>query len=162
MAVNLPNSNLDFVPLDVLTAAEMNKLVANDKYLADLWGGTSGNGIVKPKNLGGFSGSTDSNGWMKFITADGKTGYRKAGSAGQIKLGAGISYGDYFVPGPSGVTLSADNCVVKGSFTSQSDRALICHLYSINSDGLHVGALWLYTGNGITFIPRYSVEIIML
>ncbi len=35
MAATLPYPNMDFTPLDVLTAAEMDQMVANDKYLAD-------------------------------------------------------------------------------------------------------------------------------
>lgn len=37
MAIVLPYPKLDFVPLDVLTAAEMNQMVANCNALADFW-----------------------------------------------------------------------------------------------------------------------------
>lgn len=35
MALNLPYPNLDFVPLDILTADEMNEIVANYTYIAN-------------------------------------------------------------------------------------------------------------------------------
>ncbi len=51
MAINLPYPNLDFVPLDRLTAAEVDMLHANTKYLADLWGSTDSNGIILPRHI---------------------------------------------------------------------------------------------------------------
>ncbi len=52
MAVTLPYPNMDFTPLDVLTAAEMDQMVANDKYLADFCAGLAdgtniGNGMIR-------------------------------------------------------------------------------------------------------------------
>lgn len=37
MAVSLPYPDMDFVPLDTLTAEEMNEIVANIEYIADLF-----------------------------------------------------------------------------------------------------------------------------
>ena len=44
--LNLPYPNMDFVPLDILTAAEMNQMVANDQALA-----TFANGLADGTNL---------------------------------------------------------------------------------------------------------------
>lgn len=43
MSVALPYPSMSFVPLDVLTAAEMNQMVANDQYLAGLFPVTTPN-----------------------------------------------------------------------------------------------------------------------
>jgi len=56
MAVTLPYPNMDFTPLDVLTAAEMDQMVANDKYLADFCAGLAdgtniGNGMIQARKL---------------------------------------------------------------------------------------------------------------
>ena len=56
MAATLPYPNMDFTPLDVLTAAEMDQMVANDKYLADFCTGlTNGtnleNGMIPLSKL---------------------------------------------------------------------------------------------------------------
>lgn len=72
MAVNLPYPNMDYVPLDILTAAEMNQMVANDQYLANMWGLTDTNGIILPRHLSSGVGAvidlgSNANGsWMKF------------------------------------------------------------------------------------------------
>lgn len=56
MSVTLPYPDMDFTPLDILTAAEMDKMVANDQYLANfcagLADGTSiGNGAIQARNV---------------------------------------------------------------------------------------------------------------
>lgn len=51
MAITLPYI-LDFVPLDILTAAEMNQMAANDQYLANVWNTSDTNGIIQPLHLG--------------------------------------------------------------------------------------------------------------
>ena len=54
--VTLPYPNIDFVPLDILTAAEQNMLVANINYLADFSNGLAdgsnlSNGIIQPRHI---------------------------------------------------------------------------------------------------------------
>ena len=56
MAATLPYPNMDFTPLDVLTAAEMDQMVANDKYLADFCTGLANgtnieNGMIPLQKL---------------------------------------------------------------------------------------------------------------
>lgn len=56
MAAVLPYPNMDFTPLDVLTAAEMDQMVANDKYLADFCTGLANgtnleNGMIPLRKL---------------------------------------------------------------------------------------------------------------
>lgn len=56
MAATLPYPNMDFTPLDVLTAAEMDQMVANDKYLADFCTGLANgtnleNGMIPLRKL---------------------------------------------------------------------------------------------------------------
>jgi len=77
MAINLPFPNMDFVPLDILTAAEMNQMVANDAYLANMWATTDTNAIIQARHLGSdFSYSTtEKDTGRKWI--DDKTIYRK-------------------------------------------------------------------------------------
>ena len=43
MALTLPYPSMNFVPLDVLTAAEQNQLVANIEYIANQFPVTSSN-----------------------------------------------------------------------------------------------------------------------
>lgn len=56
MSVALPYPNMDFTPLDILTAAEMDKMVANDQYLANFCAGLAdgtniGNGVIQTSKL---------------------------------------------------------------------------------------------------------------
>lgn len=56
MSVALPYPNMDFTPLDILTAAEMDKMVANDQYLANFCAGLAdgtniGNGVIQLSKL---------------------------------------------------------------------------------------------------------------
>jgi hypothetical protein len=51
MAINLPYPDIDFVPLDILTAAELNMLVANEEYLANMWATSDTNGIIEARHL---------------------------------------------------------------------------------------------------------------
>ena len=79
MAVTLPYPNMDFTPLDVLTAAEMDQMVANDKYLADFCAGLAdgtniGNGMIPLSKLNNKY-TTDEEIIGKW--EDGKTIYRK-------------------------------------------------------------------------------------
>lgn len=43
MAASLPNPNMVFVPLDILTAEELNQMVANTNFLANLFPVASSN-----------------------------------------------------------------------------------------------------------------------
>lgn len=52
----LPHPNMDFTPLDILTAAEMDKMVANDQYLRDFCAGLANgtnieNGVIQLSQL---------------------------------------------------------------------------------------------------------------
>lgn len=52
----LPYPNMDFTPLDVLTAAEMDQMVANDQYLRNFCAGLANgtnidNGVILPRHI---------------------------------------------------------------------------------------------------------------
>lgn len=51
----LPYPNLDFTPLDILTAAELDQMHANTKYLSEFCKGlTDDNGLILPSKLSQF------------------------------------------------------------------------------------------------------------
>lgn len=52
----LPYPNMDFTPLDILTAAEMDQMVANDQYLRDFCAGLANgtnlsDGVIQARKL---------------------------------------------------------------------------------------------------------------
>lgn len=52
----LPYPNMDFTPLDILTAAEMDQMVANDQYLRDFCAGLAdgtnlSDGVIQARKL---------------------------------------------------------------------------------------------------------------
>lgn len=52
----LPYPDMDFTPLDILTAAEMDQMVANDQYLRDFCAGLAdgtnlSDGVIQARNL---------------------------------------------------------------------------------------------------------------
>lgn len=69
--ITLPHPNIDFVPLDILTAAEQNQLVANINALASF-----------VNEIGNSYPTTSESDIGKWI--DGKTIYRKVVSCGQL------------------------------------------------------------------------------
>lgn len=82
MSVALPYPNMDFTPLDILTAAEMDKMVANDQYLANFCAGLAdgtniGNGVIQAFNFS--SEETIAGKWV-----DGKTIYKKTVNFGNL------------------------------------------------------------------------------
>lgn len=105
MALNLPYPNLDFVPLDILTADEMNEIVANYTYIANQfpigpsnldWSNIALGTEVWSLSDGGHSGYADNanNGWsgFNFSTSGTVSGPATAyaGSSAQGAAGGGV------------------------------------------------------------------------
>ena len=84
----LPYPNLDFVPLDILTAAEQNMLVANINYLSTFSAGLAdgsnlSNGIILPRHF-----SSDFN----YSTTEQKTGWKYKGKDIYCKVIENLTY----------------------------------------------------------------------
>ena len=86
----LPYPNMDFTPLDILTAAEMDQMVANDQYLRDFCAGLAdgtnlSDGVIQARKLdsgiGDYSTSEVDTG---FTWIDGKHIYKKTINFGAL------------------------------------------------------------------------------
>lgn len=86
----LPYPDMDFTPLDILTAAEMDQMVANDQYLRDFCAGLAdgtnlSDGVIQARKLtpgiGNYSTSEVDTG---FTWVDGKSIYKKTISIGAL------------------------------------------------------------------------------
>ena len=99
----LPYPDMDFTPLDILTAAEMDQMVANDQYLRDFCAGLAdgtnlSDGVIQARNLvpaiGDYSTSEQDTG---FTWVDGKHIYKKTINFGALpnqtakKVSTGVS-----------------------------------------------------------------------
>ena len=79
----LPYPDMDFTPLDILTAAEMDQMVANDQYLRDFCAGLAdgtnlSDGVIQARKLvPGISNYSTSEQNTGFRWKDGKTIYKK-------------------------------------------------------------------------------------
>ena len=86
----LPYPNMDFTPLDVLTAAEMDQMVANDQYLRNFCAGLANgtnidNGVILPSKLvNSFTSYTTDEVDTGFKWTDGKAIYRKVINFGAL------------------------------------------------------------------------------
>ena len=136
MAVTLPYPNMDFTPLDVLTAAEMDQMVANDKYLADFCAGLAdgtniGNGMIQVFNFS--SEETIAGKWV-----DGKTIYKKTISYGNLpnnstkRVAHGISKLDRIIKVEQSVTNAPWD--EKGAVFLSSTSAAPFNLYLSNTE----------------------------
>ena len=64
----LPYPDMDFTPLDILTAAEMDQMVANDQYLRDFCAGLAdganlSDGVIQARNIDWSTLTGDELGW---------------------------------------------------------------------------------------------------
>lgn len=83
----LPYPDMDFTPLDILTAAEMDQMVANDQYLRDFCAGLAdgtnlSDGVIQARKLDFSTFSTQEQ--IIGEWTDGKTLYRKVVDTGVI------------------------------------------------------------------------------
>lgn len=93
----LPHPSMNFVPLDTLTASELNQIVANILALSN--GTGIGNGAIKPEHLSSsiltISGSSEytasNNSTVKFDKVSSKVGGSLSLSGNSIVVGAGVS-----------------------------------------------------------------------
>ena len=98
----LPYPNMDFTPLDILTAAEMDQMVANDQYLRDFCAGLAdgtnlSDGVIQARKLS-LATTTTSDGWTKTTFSNNVVLYRKAyslsgsiGGTGQGAVGCSVT-----------------------------------------------------------------------
>lgn len=103
--VTLPYPNMDFVPLDILTANELDQLVANIEAVNNAQIGASqiSNGSITSAKIDGSSFSrmtvrlsadiatTTTNATISLGTLGGSTGTQLSQSGGGIKIGSGVS-----------------------------------------------------------------------
>ena len=136
MAATLPYPSMDFTPLDVLTAAEMDQMVANDKYLADFCAGLAdgtniGNGMIQAFNFS--SEETIAGKWV-----DGKTIYKKTISYGNLpnnstkRVAHGISKLDRIIKVEQSVTNAPWD--EKGAVVLSSTSAAPFNFYLSNTE----------------------------
>lgn len=97
MALTLPYPNLDFVPLDVLTAEEMNEIVANYTYIANQFPIASANIAT--------AGVTSSN--IDWTTL----GY--------------LSLEEFYTSTPAAITSTTGAVIKEGTITVNSGRILV-------------------------------------
>nr|DAK93744.1 MAG TPA: hypothetical protein [Caudoviricetes sp.] len=102
VTITLPHPNIDFVPLDILTAAEQNQLVANINALATFANGLADGANLSPAVRGDYSTSEVDTG-RKWV--DGRSVYQKT-IQGVVDLQAGSS-----AQIPHGITGLTDNRV---------------------------------------------------
>lgn len=89
MAINLPYPDMDFVPLDILTANELDQMVANIEYLANVFpigsDEIANNAIISTKindkavTSDKIDFTTFSSSWTKCTFSGGYTGSNNAG-----------------------------------------------------------------------------------
>lgn len=77
----LPYPNMSFVPLDILTAEEMNHIVANDQYLRDFCAGLAdgtnlSDGVIQARKI-----DFTTLGFANYSTTEHDTGYKYSNKA---------------------------------------------------------------------------------
>ena len=152
MALAIPYPDMDFVPLDILTAAEQDQLVANIEYIANqfpLAGSNIGTGAIGTSQLA--SGAVTSAKLDSSIVAisnysltevatsatwvDGKTIYKKTVHIGALPNVATTDY-------PSGIT-NMDTLVELSGFAYRSSDTATAPLPFATPAGQAIGSILL-------------------
>lgn len=123
----LPYPNLDFTPLDILTASELDQMVANDKYLANFCNGLAKgtnieNGVIQSRHIS-WSGMTNGSSYIKLgsiLICFGSINVNFSGQAYSGESYGKVNFPTKFKSAPKLVLSRSDSPANVGEYVSYS------------------------------------------